>query len=308
MTAQRHDALDFQPVIIVGAARSGTNMLRDALTQLAGLATWPCDEINYIWRHYHATYPTDELTAAHATAKVRRYVRGAFKRLARRTGARWIVEKTCASSLRVDFVHAILPEAKFNFLVRDGRDAAASAVKRWHSKLELRYTLRKARFVPLTDVPYYGWRFLRHRAHRLISREHRLASWGPRFAGIDAMLNRTALPEVCAEQWRVCVERAADSFARVAPSRVHRVLYEDFVYRPTDEFINVLRFLNVPIARQDLSTLLSDISSSSVGNWQKQFDAQAAAAVNYRLSRTLMKFGYHDAEWATTQPRMKRAA
>jgi hypothetical protein len=30
---------------------SGANMLRDVLTLLPGVATWPCDEINYTWRH-----------------------------------------------------------------------------------------------------------------------------------------------------------------------------------------------------------------------------------------------------------------
>ena len=39
------------PVIIIGAGRSGTNMLRDLLAQLPQFSTWPCDEINYIWRH-----------------------------------------------------------------------------------------------------------------------------------------------------------------------------------------------------------------------------------------------------------------
>ena len=39
----------FTPVIIIGAPRSGTNMLRDILTNFEGIETWPCDEINYIW-------------------------------------------------------------------------------------------------------------------------------------------------------------------------------------------------------------------------------------------------------------------
>ena len=43
-----------QPVVIIGAARSGTNMLRDVLVKLPGVGTWPCDEINYIWRHGNA--------------------------------------------------------------------------------------------------------------------------------------------------------------------------------------------------------------------------------------------------------------
>ena len=43
--------------MIIGAARSGTNMLRDVLTSLDGVDTWPCDEINYIWRHGNIRWP-----------------------------------------------------------------------------------------------------------------------------------------------------------------------------------------------------------------------------------------------------------
>src|SRR5687767_12207692 len=90
----------FRPIVIIGAPRSGTNMLRDALTSCDCAATWPCDEINAIWRHHNARFPSDELQPAQATHSVKRYVRNAFKRLAHRTGAHLIVEKTCANSLR----------------------------------------------------------------------------------------------------------------------------------------------------------------------------------------------------------------
>ncbi len=59
-----------------------------------------------------------------------------------------VVEKTCATSLRVEFVRAVLPDAKYVFITRDGLDAAASAMERWHAPLDLRYTAAKARFVP----------------------------------------------------------------------------------------------------------------------------------------------------------------
>ena len=49
-----------QDVIIIGAPRSGTNMLRDALTALPDCGTWPCDEINYVWRHGNVGFPSDE--------------------------------------------------------------------------------------------------------------------------------------------------------------------------------------------------------------------------------------------------------
>ena len=93
--------MNYLPVIIIGAGRSGTNMLRDILTQLPGFGTWPCDEINYVWRHGNVREPTDELAPHLATDSVQRFVRCAFDRLAARRGWTHVVEKTCANSLRV---------------------------------------------------------------------------------------------------------------------------------------------------------------------------------------------------------------
>ena len=67
-----------QDLIIIGAPRSGTNMLRDVLVRFPGVATWPCDEINYIWRHGNLRYPSDEFPAERADARVQRYIRAQF--------------------------------------------------------------------------------------------------------------------------------------------------------------------------------------------------------------------------------------
>ncbi|HUT60609.1 MAG TPA: sulfotransferase, partial [Phycisphaerae bacterium] len=123
--------MNYSPIIIIGAGRSGTNMLRDMLTAFPGVGTWPCDEINYIWRHGNARYATDEFPPELARPRVRAYIRRAFDRLAARRGLSHVVEKTCANSLRVQFVRAVVPEARFIHIVRDGRDVAVSAVQRW---------------------------------------------------------------------------------------------------------------------------------------------------------------------------------
>ncbi|MDN5869897.1 MAG: sulfotransferase [Nitrococcus sp.] len=36
----------YQPVVIIGAPSSGTNMLRDVLTPIPDVPTWPCENIN----------------------------------------------------------------------------------------------------------------------------------------------------------------------------------------------------------------------------------------------------------------------
>ena len=157
--------LDATPLdlVIVGAPRSGTNILRDVLTRVPGLATWPCDEINYVWRYGNRDRPDDELPASAATPSVRRYIRRRFTWVRRRSGSPVVVEKTCATSLRVPFVDAVLPDARYVFIHRDGIDAAASAVQRWNARLDLAYLARKARFVPPSDLPHYARRFLRGR-------------------------------------------------------------------------------------------------------------------------------------------------
>ena len=136
--------MDYLPIIIIGAARSGTNMLRDCLTHFEGIGTWPCDEINLVWCHGNRDFASDEFGVAQANATARRYIRGAFARLARRRHLAFVVEKTCANSVRVPFVDEILPEARYIYIVRDGRDATASAMKRWVAQVDLLYLLRKA--------------------------------------------------------------------------------------------------------------------------------------------------------------------
>ena len=222
-TALQDPPLDCLPIVIIGAPRSGTNMLRDVLARLPGGATWPCDEINYVWRHGNARWPTDEVPAERATPSVRAFIRNAFDRCAKHAQARFLVEKTCANSLRVDFVDRVLPEARFVLLVRDGRDAVASARRRWCAGIELKYLARKARFVPPMDLPYYVATFLRNRAGQLFSPRRQQRSWGPRFSGIDEMLASCSLEEVCGEQWRQCVVQASNALLRLPASRLKGV-------------------------------------------------------------------------------------
>lgn len=260
------------PVIIVGAARSGTNMLRDVLAALPGFGTWPCDEINYIWKHGNLSEPSDELSAGDARPEVRRYIRKAFRRIAERRGIERVVEKTCANSLRVPFVDAVVPEAFYIHIVRDGYAATASAMKRWTADLDLPYIVRKARYVPPGDLPFYAVRYLRDRLHRLRSGERRLAFWGPRFKGFREAAATCSLAELCALQWRRSVERATADLGRLPPERVVTVHYEDFVVDPERELARMCAFLDVPLVAVDLPAMTRHISAGGVGRGRNELD------------------------------------
>jgi len=284
--------MSYQPIIIIGAARSGTNMLRDMMTQFAGYGTWPCDEINLIWRHGNKDYPSDELTAKHATPNVSRYIRGAFDKLATQGALTHVVEKTCANSLRVSFVDAIFPDAKYVFLVRDGRDAAASAMKRWVKPNSMAYTLAKLKFAPPVDIPYYALGFLSNQIYRLRSSEKRLGTWGPIFQGLREYASTHTLAEVCAMQWVKSVELADRDFASIAPDRVHRMRYEDVAIDPVKSMTALSAFLNVEMDMNQAQTLTKGVSTKSVGAWKRDLTDVDAAKVQPILADMLAKFDY----------------
>lgn len=257
--------MNYIPLVIIGAPRSGTNMLRDVLTRFPGVATWPCDEINYIWRHGNLRYPSDELPAEFARPSVKQYVRRKFEWVARQYDADLVVEKTCANSLRIPFVDRVVPEARYIFIYRDGLDAVGSAIARWKAPLDISYLARKARFVPVTDLAWYASRYLGSRLHRLFSRERRVGLWGPKLDDMDKFLAEYPLDEVCALQWHHCVKASAEAFASMSSDRWLQVRYEDFVRDPEGELSRIVDFAGIQVHTESRRAAVAGISTSSLG-------------------------------------------
>ncbi len=282
------------PVIVIGAGRSGTNMLRDVLCAFDHFHTWPCDEINYIWRHGNRDHPTDELTADLATTTVSRDIHRAFeKRAALQPSAR-VVEKTCANSLRVPFVHRVFPDAQFVHLVRDGRAVAASAMKRWTAPLDLPYLARKARYVPPTDLPHYAYRYLSTRIGRLRSSEERLSWWGPRFEGMQDLSPTDPLEVVAATQWRACVEKSAADLAAIPASQVHTCRYEDLTENPTATLSAVLEFLGTPASEEDVQAASTSIRSGDNDSWRLGLSDEQQRNIEAIVGPVTQQLGYRE--------------
>ena len=281
-----------QPIVIIGAPRSGTNMLRDVFASLPGVGTWPCDEINYIWRHGNAAHPDDELTPRHATSQVCNYVGSAFRGLARRHGYRRIVEKTCANSLRVAFVDRILPHARYVFLVRNGLDVVASSMRRWTARLDPWYIARKARFVPLSDFPYYALRYTQNRLHRVFSRQRRLLSWGPRFHRMQEYVSHCALHELCAAQWARCVELARRDLEQISEDRVIQVQYEEFVSNPVQQLGRMIDFAGLRVGRTAQLHAVRNVSQPVRKGWRDVLDAGALECMQPLMERQMIALGY----------------
>ncbi|CAK8722860.1 Sulfotransferase [Candidatus Electrothrix laxa] len=282
----------YKPVIIIGAPRSGTNMLRDLLIELSEVGTWPCDEINYIWRHGNVQYPSDEFTPQMASPEVRAYISKQFDKIGKGKKLDTVVEKTCANSLRVGFVNKVIPDAKYIFIVRDGMDVVASALKRWKATLNIPYVLRKTRYVPPSDLPYYASRYLLHRLYKLTSNEKRLARWGPVTDGMDALLEQYSLPEVCALQWKACVENAERDLSAIPAENILRVKYEEFVNEPVKEFARLAYFLNKQLPNTFDEYLHQNVRKDSVGKGRAVLGKVHREKIKSHIADTLATYGY----------------
>ena len=251
-----HTDLPFVPVVILGAGRSGTNALRDMMTSLDDFATWPCDEINPIWRHGNVLWPNDELPANLATPKVSGFIRQSFVAQWKRSlRPQFLVEKTCANTLRVGFVDRVLPEARYIHIVRNGFDVVSSAEKRWRGELEVRslpYFLKKARFIPFADIPYFGYKFVANRINRILRKNDRLSHWGPISADI-ALFKDENLKSVCAHQWSTCVDRCDQQLSELNEDQVLHITYEQLVADPIVTLRLILRFLGVDVNKESFS-------------------------------------------------------
>jgi len=152
--------------------------------------------------------------------------------------------------------------------------------------------LRKARYVPLADVPYYSLRFVKDRLYRSWSAENRVAAWGPRFEGLQDILRHHELLEACALQWKYCVDKAASDLRQIEPDRKYLIRYEDFVQRPIESLRGLSHFLNVDGNDVRLKEMTADVFAGSVGTWKDQLATGEAKEIRDLIKPTLRKFGY----------------
>lgn len=285
-------------LVIIGAPRSGTNMLRDLLTAAPGIATWDCDEIPLIWKHGNLDLDHDELGPERARPEIAAYLQSQFAKLGRRTGAEIVVEKTCANSLRIPFVLGAIPDAVFVVIRRDGIDATASTMQRWNAPFDWKYTAKKARFVPPGDVPrhlvgYVRRRLIQRRTGEAGTSNPRLRVstwWGPRPHDFRQIAADHPLDEVAFIQWQRCVELSTAALADVPADRVIELGYEAFVADPAAG----LRTILVRFGAEDLAATIdtSSVRASSVGKGRAHLGPDAVARLETLGGSTLRRLGY----------------
>jgi hypothetical protein len=261
--------LPFTPIFIIGAPRSGTNLLRDLITSSPEFITWPCDEINGIWRWGNLTKNTDELQLVDCTPRVQKYIRRQFEKLwssRAEEGSLYIVEKTCANSLRVEFIKKIFPEAKFIFLFREASAAVRSATKRWDGEFELkmsRYLHQKWKYTPGSAKLVLALQFFRSRLVNSLSYKEPLRYWGPLIKSLSDSAGLTS-SEKASRQWCCCVEATLESLSSISHKNKSYISYQNLTLDSLGEVTRALNNLDLEYDMNLLKRGVSDIKINKI--------------------------------------------
>jgi hypothetical protein len=207
-----------QPVIILAAPRSGSTLLFETLAEAANVWTIG-GESHRVIESVPALNPnsgmidSNRLTEANAAGPIADLMRRRFARLLKdRDGREFFktrhlaqlrfLEKTPKNALRIPFMNAVFPDAKYIFLFRDVRANLSSMMEAWRSRHWTTYP----------RLP--GWQG---------------PPWSLLLPPGWSALNGKTIEEICAFQWASANQVILEDLAVLPPDRWTTVSYESLV-------------------------------------------------------------------------------
>jgi len=254
----------------------------------------------------------DEFDVDEATDYVIKYVRRAFNDLSIKYRYKYIVEKTENNTLRINFVNKIFPEAKFIFVIRDGRDVIASMLKRRHQSIDPVFLLKKARYLPLSDISVVTIRYFKNMFRRYFFNKRIVYQLGPVFKGMEKMLSNHTEAEIVAMQWAKCLEKANKDLNKIDSDRSCIIKYEELVKNPKSTIFDLIKFLNIKLSKEEINIFINNILISDLGKetassemkivkgisdkhveiWKRELDDDTLHSIMPVIENTMNELGY----------------
>jgi hypothetical protein len=256
-----------RPIFIVGAARSGTTFLGDCIGHLPEVS-------------YHHEPPATKAAGRYVYeglwgfGRSRWFFRTVYAWLLRAEldGSLRFCEKTPTNALLIPFLDRAFKETQVIHIIRDGRDAAASHLRKpWLLAAAKNSGVREPG--GYLHGPYASWWVEpeRRREFETTSDVHRMI-WA----------------------WRRYTEEALQDGPTLGPERYLEVRYETLVTHPRDEGERILDFLGVarPASRARFMAAIDRAEEGSIGGWKRSFDADQLAEIEADSGDLLRKLGY----------------
>lgn len=259
-----------RPLFIVSAPRSGSTLLFDLVATLPEVWTIG-GESHELVRAIPELHParrgwaSDRLERADATPEVAARLRQSFAGCLRdRAGRRFVdhrppsvrfVEKTPANALRIPFLHALFPDARFVHLHRDPAPTIGSLVEGWRSRRFIAYR-------ELPGWPHRGWSFLLP-------------------PGWQRMTSRS-LVEIATFQWQEADRAIRADLAALPEGAWIRLEYDALVERPAQVLDELAGFAELRWDREvdlDLAPTHVTLSPPARDKWRRhEHELQALLA------------------------------
>jgi hypothetical protein len=239
-----------RPVFIMAAPRSCSTLLFEAMSRSAHL--WSIgDESHQLIEQFSPLNPLAEADSNRVTAEVLegemggelgRSLRRAFTlNLRDRNGARppaegtvRLLEKTPKNALRIPFLAALYPDARFIHLVRDPKENIASMIDAWRSRRFVTYPSIATANGPWSLLLPPGWR--------------------------DRL--EAPLEEVAAFQWQAANQHILDDLAAIPRERRCTLNASELLADPRAVAERLCRFIDIPMDEEFASGLMQPLPLS----------------------------------------------
>jgi hypothetical protein len=284
---------NLQPIILIGAGRSGTKFLRDMLGVSSDVSIIPYD-VGYIWRYGNETYPDDEFMPNMASDKIKKHIVRAISKLIKRDScsgqATMFIEKSVPNALRPAFVSAIYPGAKFIHLIRDGRAVTESAMRLWQTSPEKKYLIKKIRYFPWGNYKYALW-YIGNFTKGFFNLKYSQRIWGPRYHGIVNDATLLPLETICARQWKKCVELSVSQLSVHSKEEVLEVRYEDLI-QDSKTIETICEFIGITDKKKVLSNFENKVMKNMAQKWKKSLTASQLNLIDKEIGILNSNLGY----------------
>lgn len=244
-----------RPIFMIGSARSGTTVSVRLFARHPDVSN--LSEAPEIWDpwHYQDREADHYWSTERVTAKDARRLHARFAYHRWYEGKERFINKYPRSSLRIDYIRTVFPDAVFVHVIRDGRAVAASMLQRMRRQLRFQG-------VPMPFEHPPSWREL--------MRENKL--------------------EQVALQWRAIVghilERRSSLEAHYCEYK-----YESLCEDPRGVLGEVFRFAGLRVDDEVLELLPARLESQNY-KWRQEFTAEQIEMVNRIQGPLLVELGY----------------
>ncbi|OOY25882.1 hypothetical protein BMI91_05705 [Thioclava sediminum] len=300
-----------RPILLVGAGRSGTNLIAMALGTSSELHN--VYEQRYVWTHGMGRVTSDMRSPESATLATVGYIRRHFERQAQdlAEGVR-LVDKTPANALRLDFCLRVFPEAKVINVIRNPFDNIASRIVELHKTGQeveggdtggardgrgavLARRLRHFRDLvgrgnlPLDRIPAAVADQLPEKV-RILTKGG-AARYAERVPGLREVAEAAGPVAALCFQWRELVRAARQQGTALDPDRYLEVSYESLVQAPAETGQRITDFVGLAAPGSVIDYFTANARPETVGNWRRRLTPRQIDEIRTRLAPEIAWLG-----------------